>query len=228
MSLKSKLVAAAVALTLLGGVITAHAPCAKAATAQCGQRCIAIFSDALGTANDPRFVEGVSRGTARVGQPTILERASSANGAEDLLPHLGLVSDLFRAGLVSAAVNQHYGSLHAIQVEYAPNGVATGLCVGLATAAYQYEALTLQRCSVSARTVWIADTADSPATAAQQIFPLVNATTSNFSHPFAMTFARRAGLPAPIYVHTLKFVSGGPQTRLVSDHQLWGTKSGVL
>jgi hypothetical protein len=45
------------------------------------------------------------------------------------------VSDFFAAGLVSAAVNQHYGSETAVQIEYAPFGEPTGLCSGLAATA---------------------------------------------------------------------------------------------
>jgi len=37
------------------------------------------------------------------------------------------VSDFFAAGLVSAAVNQHYGSQTAVQIEYAPLGKPAGL-----------------------------------------------------------------------------------------------------
>ncbi len=85
-----------------------------------------------------------------------------------------------------AVANRHYGDLRAVPIEYAPFGVAGGLCVGLAAAAFRNEGLTLQPCSVPATTVWIIDTADSPATAADGYFPLVNGSTRNFSRPFVM------------------------------------------
>jgi hypothetical protein len=112
--------------------------------------------------------------------------------SEDLIVPRGLVSDFFAAGMVSAKVNRHYGNLRAAQIEYAPLGVASGLCVGLATTAFQNQALTLQPCSVPATTVWIIDTADSPATAADGYFPLVNGSTRNFSRPFVMDYSRNA------------------------------------
>jgi hypothetical protein len=228
MSIKSKVLASAAMLAMVGGFSAVGTLPARAATPQCGTGCITIFSREFGTSIHPTFVETVFRGVAKAGQPMILHRTSRTNPAEDLLPsRAGLVSDLFRAGLVSAAVNRHYGRLRATQIEYAPWGVASRLCVGLASTAFQNEGLTLQRCGVSARTVWIVDAADSPATAPDGFFPLVNGSTTNFCHPFAMTYPRGAHptgkRPARILVHTL---INNPAH--VPDRQLWGTTFGVL
>jgi hypothetical protein len=126
----------------------------------------------------------VSHGVARAGQPVILSPADGSSPAEDLMvPLAGLVSDFYAAGLVPAEVNRHYGTLRAAQIEYAPLGVRSGLRVGVAVTAYDGEGLTLQPCPVQARTVWIIDTADSPATANDQFFPLVNGSTRDFSPP---------------------------------------------
>jgi hypothetical protein len=227
MSLRRKVFAAAAMLALVGGVSVVGSPPASAATPECGNRCIEIFSRLFGTSEHPNVVETVYRGLARVGQPLILARASGSNPAQDLLPSTaGLVSDFYRAGLVSAEVNRHYGALRATQVEYAPFGVASGLCVGVAIA-YQNEGLTLQRCGISARTVWIVDTADSPATAPEGFFPLVNGSTTDFCHPLAMTYPRGAhrlgGRHAQIRVRHL---INNPAD--VPDRQLWGTAVGVL
>lgn len=114
---------------------------------------------------------------------------SKSNPAGDIVGHrAGLVSDFYKDRLVSAQVNKHYGNLNAVEVEYAPHGKRTGLCAGLAHTAYQNEGLTLQKCGMSAKTVWIIDTADSPSTASQGHFPLVSGSTTNFAHPYAMTF----------------------------------------
>ena len=56
----------------------------------------------------------------------------------------------------------------------------------MATTAYQNEGLSLQPCSTPGTTVWIIDFADSPATA-PTYFPIVNGSTTDFTHPFAMT-----------------------------------------
>jgi hypothetical protein len=222
MSIKSKALAAAAALTVAAGLSTVGTLPASAATPQCGPHCIQIFSAKFGTNANPNFVETVFQGVARVGQPTILARPSSSNPAGDLIataPGGGLVSDFFAAGLVSAAVNQHYGNLNAAQIEYAPFGKPTGLCAGLATTAYQNEGLTLQPCSTPGTTVWIIDTADSPATAADGYFPLVSGSTTDFTHPFAMIIH---GNPAHKRFPQIKVqrLRGNPDHVRVS--QLWG------
>jgi len=100
------------------------------------------------------------------GVPTEVRPASSSNPAEDLIVPLGgpvHVSQFYADGMVSAAVNEHYGSELAVQIEYAPYGKPTGLCTAVATTAYQDEPLSLQPCSTPGTTVWILDIADSPA-----------------------------------------------------------------
>ncbi len=52
----------------------------------------------------------------------------------------------------------------------------------------RYYGNLLQPCSVPATTVWIIDTVNSPATAADGYFPLVNGSTRSFSRPFVMDY----------------------------------------
>ena len=123
----------------------------------------------------------------------------------------------------SAAVNEHYGSEHAVQIEYAPYGQATGLCTAVAVTAYQDEGLSLQPCSTPGTTVWIIDTADSPATLRPAHFPIVNGSDTDFVHPFAMSIL---GNPAhqlftPIIMQHL---IGNPGS--VPANQLWGSAFG--
>jgi hypothetical protein len=217
------MLAAAAALTLVGGLSTAGTLSASAATPQCaqsGHTCILIFSAKFGTPANPGFVETVFHGIPAAGVPTIPHAASSSNPAEDIIIHLtGPVSMFYDLGLVSAAVNSHYGSEAAVQVEYAPLGVPTGLCAALPTTAYQNEGLTLQPCSVPGTTVWILDTADSPATA-HTYFPLVNGSTTDFARPFGMTID---GNPAhkPFQQIKVRHLTGNPAH--VPDRQLWGS-----
>jgi len=225
MSLKSKVLVTAATLTMVGGLSTAVTVSASAATPECGEGCISIFSRQLGTYTDPNVVEAVLDGVAKVGQPVILNVASSSDPSEDFLPRGGLVSDFYAAGMVSAEVNAHYGNLNAAQIEYAPLGVATGLCVGLATTAFQNEGLTLQPCTVPGTTVWIIDTADYPA----GYFTIINGSTTDFSRPFAMTYPRDQRATEvrtqQIKVRRLQFIS---DERTVPDSQLWGALFGVL
>ncbi|MFE4960125.1 hypothetical protein ACFRCW_40715 [Streptomyces sp. NPDC056653] len=237
MSVKNKVLAAAVTVIVAGGFGVAETLSASAATPECGESCIQIYSAKFGTSEQPNLVETVYRGVARVGQPTAMYPVSTSYAAGDIVGHrAAAVSDFYKDGLVSAEVNKHYGNLHAVEVEYAPHGKRTGLCAGLAHTAYQDEGLTLQKCGMSAKTVWIIDTADSPSTASQGHFPLVSGSTTNFAHPYAMTFTHnavkhhgywhgghahgghRTAVPNQIRVDRLM---GNPSH--VPDSQLWGT-----
>jgi len=250
MSFKSKMLAGAATLALVGGVGTVGALSAAAATPSCGHDCIDIFSRAFGTHKTPNFVMDVLRQGAKVGQPIILFRTSNTDPAEDFVPSIqGTTADFYAAGLVSAAVALHYGCIPggnfpncgvtgvddpAIELEYAPFGVDSGLCVGVAATATQGEGVTLQPCGVSAKTVWIIDTNDSPATFNRGYVPLINGSTTNFSHPHVLSYPANGfptDKPRPqLQVKNLTGFSQGRGTPIgsVNDTQLWGADFGVL
>jgi hypothetical protein len=225
---KYKRLAALATLALTGTLsVAATAVPAGAATPACGEHCIEVYSTLFGTEANPRFVETVFHGTARVGQPTVLAPSSSANPASDLIPNVSTTAGLYAQGLVSSAVASHYGPLHALQLQYAPSGKPTGLCVGLKKTAYPNEGLSLLSCKVPTLTVFIIDTPDAPAAAAQHHFPIVVASTSDFAHPYAMTFlgnkAPNGEQFAPIRVDKL---AGNPTS--VPSRQLWGSITGPV
>jgi hypothetical protein len=216
MSIRKRLFAAAATLVVFFAASTAASLPASAATPQCGPHCIQVFSAKFG----PEFVESVFLGLPVAGVPTILARASSSNPAGDMIvPAAGTVSEFYAAGMVSTEVNRHYGALNAVQIEYAPHGVPTGLCAGVATTTpYQNQGLTLQPCQTPGSTVFIIDTADSPATA-PTYFPIVIGNTTDFIHPFAMTIH---GNPAHKRFPQIKVqrLRGNPDH--VRVNQLWG------
>lgn len=217
MSITSKVLAAVATVTVAGGLSLAGTLPASAATPQCGPHCIQIFSAKFGTPTSPGFVETVFQGMAQAGQPTILATPSSSSAAGDLIvSRAGPVSAFFAAGLVSAAVNHHYSTQTAVQIEYAPLGVPTGLCAALAATAFQNEGLSLQPCSVPGTTVWIKDFKDSSSTS---YFPLVNGSTTDFCHPFGMTVnGDPAGKPLPQI--KVRHLIDNPAD--LPDSQLWG------
>jgi hypothetical protein len=227
LSIKRKVLAAAVTLTMVGGVSAAGTGAASAATPACGPACISVFSSELGTYADPNFVEAVLGGAgANVGQPVGLKQASGTDPSQDFLPggatRGGTVSDFYADGMVSAEVNSHYGNLAAVQQKYAPFGRESGLCVGLASVAYQNEGLTLQPCDVPATTVWIIY----PVPAATPYFAIVNASTTDFRRPFAMHLPRNevvTGVPLQMQVRRLQFRTAG---RTLPARQLWGAVFG--
>ena len=221
MSIKTKVPAAAAGLILACGLSAAATLPATASTTQCGSACVQISSKLYG----PGFVESVFQGIPAADQPTILHAASNSDPTGDFINPLGhpvLVSTFYAQGMVSAAVNAHYGSEPAVQVEYAPHGQPTGLCAAVATTAYQNEGLSLQPCSTPGTTVFIIDKNDSPATL-PAYFPIVNASTTDFTHPFTMTIH---GDPAhqPFPQITLQRMHDNPTD--VPDNQLWQAPPG--
>ena len=160
MSIKTKVLAAAATLTLVGGLGAAGALSANAATPSCGHNCIDIFSRTFGTHHRPNFVLDVFRGISKTGTPIILYRTSNSDAAEDFtISFQGTVTDFFNAGLVSAALNLHYGSDWAYEIEYSPYGRNSGLCVGVGSTAANLTPVSLQPCGASAKTVWVVDSA---------------------------------------------------------------------
>ena len=116
MSIKSKVLATAAALALVGGVGTAGvlgtAATANAATPSCGGTCVDIFSQEFGHHHDPVFLLDVFQQHAKINQPVILYRSSNNDPAEDFRPEFqGTVADFYAAGLVQSAFALHYGCL---------------------------------------------------------------------------------------------------------------------
>ena len=124
----------------------------------------------------------------------------------------GTVSSFYASGLVSAAIDKHYGSNEAYQYEYVPFGVDSGLCLGVDGIAQNGTATTLQWCGVSAATVWVSDTSDQDG---QQV-PLINGTNTNFTQPFVLTVN---GTSMNATTSSLTKTSGG-----IGNGQYWSTE----
>jgi hypothetical protein len=270
MSVKSKVLATAATLSLLGGVgmagVLGTAGAASAATPSCGPafftNCVDIFSHEFGHHRSPNFVVDVFQQHVKVNQPIILFRASNSDPAEDFTFAIqGTVSDFYDAGLVTPQLALHYGCIStgaaanftncpfglsstddfAFELEYAPNGVESGLCMGVAKTAYQEEGVSLQNCGVSSKTVWVTDVLDSLNTALTGGYiPLINGSDTNFSLPFVLTYPA-SGYPTDkprpqLQVDNLTgyslpsgpFPFPGPEVGTVDDSQLWGADFGIL
>jgi hypothetical protein len=258
---KSKIVAAAATLALVGGT-AALGVTASAATPSCGPTCIDLFSKQFGTHHHPAFTLDVFHQGAKVGQPLILFRQSNTDPAQDFtVAEEGQVSDFYAAGLVSSAFALRYGCTGTINIpggqitcgptsvndfafeaEYAPFGVDSGLCVGVAATATSGEGVTLQPCGFSAKTVWAVDFSDSCITNPlySNELPLINGSDTNFSHPFVLSYPA-AGFPTDVPRPQLfvKNLTGASQTGNngcqgigsiagVDSNQLWAAVTGVL
>ncbi|MBV9095724.1 MAG: hypothetical protein JO132_17950 [Streptosporangiaceae bacterium] len=237
MSIKSKVLAAAATLTLVGGVGAAGALAASpanAATASCGygfaERCINIYNFQFGR----NFLLDTFQQGERVNQPIILFQASNIDPAEDFT-----ASDLVVKGrpmtvnelqaldpIFSPATLVQYGYDDVYEFQYAPYGVDSGLCVGVKATAGQGEPVSLQPCGVSANTVWIVDRAD---TFLGGTVPLINGSNANFTHPYVLTYPAYGyptDRPRPqLTVTELQTYSNYPH---VAQNQLWGAFIGPV
>jgi hypothetical protein len=123
----------------------------------------------------------------------------------------------------------------AFEIEYTPDGVDSGLCVGVASTAVQEEGVTLQECGASSKTVWAIDLYDN----LLQVFftgyfPLINGSDTNFSQPFVLTYPQ-SGYPTDkprvqLQVDNLSgYTTGFPPIinyPTIDDNQLWGADFG--
>lgn len=258
MSFKSKVLAAAATLIMVGGVGAAGAltaGSAAAATPSCGPSCVDLFAQQFGSHKTPGYVLDVLKQGEKVGQPIILFRSANYDPAEDFAAsYQGKVSDFYGAGLVSASLDLHYGAGigltgvpaagngfpddWAFEIQYAPYGVDSSLCVGLASTATSGEGVTLQPCGTSSTTVWVIDQADSSTghmtPILKEYVPLINGSDTNFSQPFVLTYPS-AGFPTdtPRPELTVRNVGGfsNPSTHDpagVDGDQMWGADTGTL
>jgi hypothetical protein len=188
----------------------------------------------------------------RIGQPIILYRSSNNDPAEDFrLEFQGTVAQFYEAGMVSSALALHYGCVigdfsscfgldenfddPAFEIEYTPNGVDSGLCVGVASTAVQEEGVTLQVCGASSKTVWAVDVYDQPIESFfLHYFPLINGSDTNFSQPFVLTYPQ-SGYPTDkprpqLQVDNLTgFTQGFPPILnypSINNNQMWGADFG--
>jgi hypothetical protein len=252
MSVKSKVLAAAATLTLVGGAgaaAAATAGVANAASPSCGSSCIDVFSHQFGTFADPQFVMDSYKQGDVTGTPVILFRTSNADPAEDFTTDQeGLVSEFYAADLVSAAVALQYGCTTAVfgtcdgndadgigqnndyayEFMYSPYGVQTGLCVGVAATAVAGEKVTLQPCGVSGKTLWIIDNGGNELATYQPGVPLINGSDTNFADPYGLTYPSSSyptDEPRPS-LYTTNIL--GFSDNEISTNQLWSAKTGVL
>jgi hypothetical protein len=218
MSIRSKVITAALALSVITGVGAVGTLAANAATKDCGALCTDLFSAALGTAKHPGYLLDVENQAKQAGQPVNLAAATRTNPGEDfVLSYQGRVSDFYVAGLMSSGLDSLYPNLQVIEIQYWPQAKPSVLCVGVGTAPGADTPVTLQQCGATARTTWILDPVTTSAGTYDEL--ISGATASDFKHPYVLT----AGSPGQQLV-TATLTDGGPALA----HQLWGTIEGAI
>jgi hypothetical protein len=214
MSIK-KVFAVAATITMVGGVSAVGLLPAVADTPPCnGNYCDTAYVNEFG----PSFVFDVLRQGERAGQPVILFRTSNTDPAEDFTyAEQGTVSTLYAAGLVSKSLDLHYGDYSTIELEYAPYGVDSGLCVGVGSTAADGTPVALEPCGESSKTVWVNDCGDVIGNYCAQI----NGSDTNFSDPYVLHYPGNAyptDLPRPqLNTWTLQRYSDGTPY----DNEVW-------
>ena len=123
----------------------------------------------------------------------------------------------------------------AFEIEYTPDGVDSGLCVGVASTAVQEEGVTLQECGASSKTVWAVDIWDQPIESFfLGYYPLINGSDTNFSQPYVLTYPQ-SGYPTDkprpqLQTDNLSgYTTGFPPILnypSIDDNQMWGADFG--
>ena len=201
-------------LALAGGAGLAVASPAGATTQACGDNCMTLSNLDFGSG----YVTAVAGGLPVIGAPVRLA-ATADSAAEDWQEtDAGNVADLAAQGRVSPEIAAQYAGTDGFEWQFAPDGVPSGLCLGLATAAHEGGRVTLRRCGVSARTIWVANAA-----AQRGRFAPVQSgsdTSSTFDDGFLLT-ASATG-------RTLIMSRNSESDNGIASNQMWQTLFGVL
>jgi hypothetical protein len=214
MSIKRRFRAGGVVLTLALAVSVAAPLAGSAATPSCGVACYSLYSQDYGTG----YIPAVKNGTSSTGEAIDLAASSDSNSAEDWYPdQIATVGALEEAGLVSSGLDQNYGNDMAYELQYAPRGAESGLCMGVASTAADNTAVTLQACGVTSGTLWIVDGAD----VSGGYLPLINGSDTNFSTPYVLEAGSSA--TSALITYTLQVTNS-----TVATSQMWNAGLGEL
>ena len=151
------------------------------------------------------------------------------------------MSDFYALGLVSAAVELHYGGStvradpagsnfpddEAYEIQYSPYGVDSGLCVGVGSTAAAGTKVALEPCSVTSKTIWIQDTNPGDFSPADGFYAAINGSDTNFSEPFVMTYPDGYPTDKPRVQLVTENLTGFSAS-VSNDAQLWDGFGGVL
>ena len=117
-----------------------------------------------------------------------------------------------------------------MEIEYSPNGVDSGLCIGIRQHGHQQQGVSpaaVRRVGQD-RVDPDSRTSRAAASSRSRYVPLINGSDTNFSHPFVLTYPQNANpndKPRPqLVTQNLHKFSRGQ----VYDNQQWSAFFGVL
>jgi hypothetical protein len=222
MGSRNKVVMCLAAVTLASGAVAAitSGSTAHAATVDCGNGCVEPYTLEYGTGS----LMAAYAGAAEPGLGVGLAAAGAYSTEDFTIIKEGLVSGLYQKGMVGNVVDEEWGADLAYQYVYAPDGVLSGLCLGLADAASAGEGATLEPCGLAANTIWISMFEDENDAG---YFPWINASDTIVDTPYVLTALKpRLWLRgADIYLEAdpLSVVDG-----TVDPDQMWAQDFGVV
>ena len=202
-----------------------------------------------GPTRSPKFALDTLRQGEKVGQPQILFRTSNCDPALDYtISYQGLVSDFFPAGLVSAAVDLHYGGGATPRAPrrplsrpfpMTPRSRSSTSRMAWTAACAPASPLRRWRARGYAAALWrlLQDGVDRDSAGHDRVtatFPLINGSDTNFSQPYVLTYPGSGyptDMPRPeLYVSNLTGFQGanGFPTGTINSNQLFGADFGVL
>jgi len=233
MSLRSKAFIAAAALTMAvaAGSVLATPGTAHSATKACGNGCVNIYQTAFGRGFQ---LDAFQQRTA-TGTPIILFASSSTDPGQDFaVVDLGTVLDAYEAGLVTPQLTEYYSKQEAYEIDFAPNGIDIGECVGASATPADGTTVSLQPCGVSSQTIWVSSyIGGSPSNG--NATPLINGANLDFWQPKVLTYptgASPAEIPRPqLIVSSIPGFQDGPVdpgTGSIGANQLWAGYPGVV
>ncbi len=209
-----KAAAVAVAAGTLLGIGAIGATGASAATPSCGTSCVEPYTLTFGAG----YIADVLQQKAAVGQEVMLYRASNSDPAEDFVAEAqGTVHSFYHAGLVSAQLDLHYRNNPAYELEYAPYGRDTGLCIGSWPGNVEQNwKVRLEPCGVGPSTVLVAanlGTSTSTNGDSRNYINVINGSDTNFSHPYVLTYPANSNpsdspRPWPVWAELTHFSDG--------------------
>jgi hypothetical protein len=187
---------------------------ANAASTACGNACLTLTAQEFG----PAYVSAVPAGPATAGTPIVMAQGSSLTREDFQSSYYGIAGADIGGQLVSDAVAQAWPNDPVYQIFYAPGGVRSGLCLGVAGTAARGIEVTLQPCNTPLSTDWIALLADTD----NGYTPLISGTDTSATDPLVLTANSQSTALTTGYLFTL------PGNAYPATSQMWKARYGII
>lgn len=200
------------------GAVTAVAVTAvpaNAASRACGDACLTLTAQEFG----PEYVTAVPLGSVAAGTPIVMAPGSAVTREDFESSYYGTARADYTGGrLVSAAAAQGWPKDPVYQIFYAPGGVRSDLCLGVASTAETGTEVTLQPCDTPQRTAWIALLGDADG----DYTPLISGTDTSATDPQVLTANSQSS--ALTTGHLVTF----PGNAYPATNQMWEALYGII